>query len=283
MSKKFNLIIGLALLISFSLISAISVENVQSTKFMPGESGQITVVLKNNLKDDATSVSFILNLKETQFTTQGSSEESVDEIQEDDKENFRFTLKIPAGTKPGDYNIPYTLSYNYDDKLVTKTGSFGINIGAKTELDYTLEANKNVINEKDKLVLKIINLGLGDVRFVSVKVEGIGMEILSSKEEYVGTVASDDFETVNFDVLYKSENAKLKGYIRYKDLDNKEINQTIEIPIKVYSRNEGLANGKITKSNNWIYLILLIFVILLWIIYKKIKKNKKRNENLNGR
>jgi len=281
MTKIFSLTITsmIFLVLTLSLISAVTVESVDTGKFLPGSSDQVTVTLKNNLQDDVTDVSFSLNLAGTQFTTIGSSEDSIDEIQTDDSENFRFILKTPPEIKPGDYNIPYTITYNDGTAIVKKNGSFGITIGAKTELSYSVTSEKNVLGEKDSLKLNIVNSGLGDVRFVSVKVEGVGMDILSTKEEYIGTVASDDFETANFDVVYKSQNAKLKVTIKYKDLDNKDLTQNIELPIKVYSREEGLSLGIIQKSYAIWYVVVIIIIIIAWIIYRRIKKSRRNGKN----
>ena len=77
-----------------------------------------------------------------------------------------------------------------------KKGSFGVEVSAKTELSYSVESEMNVIGEQGRIALKIINSGLGDIRFVNVKLgTASGYDLLSPSQVYVGTVNSDDFET----------------------------------------------------------------------------------------
>jgi|TARA_Y100000034_G_C6867371_1_gene395472 hypothetical protein len=277
MKTQINLMISVFLvLISLSFISAVIVDSVSISALYPGQTSSLTVSVKNTLDDDVEDVSFILNLDDTSFTTSESSEDSEDEIREGKKENFNFVLKAPANMKPGDYNIPYEIKYtDVDENKTTKTGSFGITISAKTELDYNIELEDNIVDEMGKLSIKIINSGLGDIGFVSVNiVSASGFEILSSEIEYVGTVSSDDFESATFDVLFKKTSASLTANIKYKDFDNKEETKTISLPVKVYSREKALELGLIKKDNKWVYGVIA-GLVLIWFIYRRIKKKRK--------
>jgi len=209
-------------------------------------------------------------LEDTGFTTIGSSEDSEEEIGNDDKESFNFKLKASADMIPGDYNIHYTLTY----ENTTKTGSFGIYVGAKTELSYTAELKKNIVGEKGEVSFKIINLGLADINFVKLQiVSEEGFDLLSAREEYIGTVSSDDFENVNFDVLFKSAGANIIAQVTYKDLENQDQKQVVTLPLEVYSREKALELGLIKKSRTIWYLLVIVAIGIYWF-WKR--KNKKR-------
>ena len=275
---KINPIISIFIfLISLSFISAVVVDSISMGKLYPGKTSSLTIDIKNNLEDDIQDVSLVLELGNTSFTTSGGSEDSEDEIREGKTESFSFILKASANIKPGDYNIPYEITYtDWDGDKITKTGSFGITVSARTELNYAIELDNNIVDEKGKISIKIINSGLGDIGFVYVKIISVnGFEILSTDEEYVGTVSSDDFELATFDVLFKKTNANLNAQIKYKNFDNKQETVLVPLSVKVYSKEKALELGLIKKDNRQIYGVILVGLVLIWFIYRKIKKKRK--------
>jgi len=281
MKNKINLAIFsmFVSLISLSLASALIIESAEIDELFPGQASPLSITLKNTLEDDIEDVSFIIDLEDSIFTTLGSSEDSEEDIREGKKENFNFILKAPSNAKPGDYNIPYEITYtDWNDNKKTKTGSFGVTVSAKTELSYGIELENNIVGEKGRLSFKVINSGLGDIGFVSVKfISTNGLEVISSSEEYIGTVRSDDFEIATFDVLYKKESASLTARLKYKDFDNNEEIKTIILPVKVYSREKALELGLIEKSSTPIY-IGIVVLVAAWLIYRKIRKSRKNKK-----
>lgn len=271
-------ILSFVCFLSLNLISAISV-NADYISLYPGEEGRIGIELKNNNNFDTEFVSLALNLEKIPFITVGSSEKSIDELDEDDKEKIVFNIKPSTSISPGDYEIPYVLKYTNSDTNVvfTKTGSFGIKINAKTELDFSVVTNNNILNQKGKITLKIINKGLGEVKFVSVQIFPQGYELLSSDTIYVGNIASDDSDSVSFDVFFKTLSPSMYAKVNYKDLDNKDQLKTINIPINVYTQEKAIELGLIKKSNNLLYLGIVLFLLVLWFVYRKIKKRNKKN------
>ena len=273
----FSFLLVLTLLFS-NIVSALTISNVQTTAFFPGESSFIRITLDNNLERDVTQVSVSLLLDKTPFITIGSSESSVDTLKENKIKNFEFEIKAPNDIKPGNYNIPYLISYKADDKIELKNGSFGITIDAKTELTFAAETENNVVGEKGKVSLKIINNGLADLRFVSVKLVPVGFTLTTADEVYIGTVNSDDFETATFDVIFIDNNAKLSSIVNYRDFNNDLKSEVVDIPLNVYTREKALELGLINKSYTWIYVIIVLAILVLWFIYRKIKKRRRLNK-----
>lgn len=277
MNKK--IIIPLFILfISFNFISALSV-NADYASIYPGEEGKVSVELHNNDNFDIEFVSMTLNIGTLPFITVGSSEKSIDEINEDDEESVTFKIKPSTEINPGDYEIPYTLKYtNVDTGIsVTKTGSFGLKVNAKTELAFSAETKNNIIHQKGKITLKIVNKGLGEIKFVSVQVFPQGYDLLSPETTYIGNIGSDDSDSASFDVFFNSLSPSLYAKITYKDLDNQDQSETITLPIKVYTEEKALEIGLIKKNNTLLYLGILIVLLIIWIIYRKIKKRNKKN------
>lgn len=278
MNSKTLLSIVFAFFISLGFASAISV-SADYISIYPGEEGKVGIDLKNNNNFDAELVSIELNLEKTPFVAIGSSEKSVDELDEDDKESVTFTLKPSTEVVPGDYEIPYTLKYTNTgtDKEITKTGSFGLRVNAKTELDFSVESKNNILGQKGKINLKIINKGLGEVKFVSVKIFPQGYNLLSADIIYIGNIPSDDSDTASFDVFFNTLSPSAYAKITYKDLDNKEQSKTINLPVNVYTQEKALELGIIQKSKTSFYAGIILGLIIIWIIYRKIKKRNKKN------
>ncbi|MDP4039106.1 MAG: hypothetical protein Q8P57_00800 [Candidatus Pacearchaeota archaeon] len=250
----------------------------------PGEEKTITLEIKNDNNYDIEDVSIKLLLNDLNFISIGNSEKTESEIREDDKETFVFKLKASRDIIPGDYNIPYKLRYGISNAVngtIEREGSFGLRVSALTELDFSIRTENAIVGERGKITLEIINKGLGEIRFVSVDMlPDSGYTLLSSSKEYIGTIDSDDSDFATFDVLFKSTKAILNSQIRYKDFDNIDQNQIISLPIKVYSRENALEIGLISESKTKIYIGMVILVIILWYIYRKIKKRKKRKKGI---
>ncbi len=266
-----------ALIVSLNFASAIIVSDVSQSQLYPGEQASLNIDIKNNLKDDVEDFSFSLNLVQTPFITIGGSEKSTDEIREGKTKSFSFIIKSNQNIEPGNYNIPYLISYtDIDGNKVIKNGSIGVSVSAKTELDFAVETEKNVIGEKGKISLKVINSGFGEIKFVNVKINPNGFSVIGSNSDYIGTVDSDDFEIASFDVVFNDKNSVLDATIEYKDFDNKDQIQNIQIPIKVYTKEEALDLGIIEKNNIFIYATGIVSLIILLIIYRVLRKRKKR-------
>src|SRR3989344_2781451 len=104
-------IIVLTLLAIASAVSALEVTSVDTPNLNPGGEGLLNIEGDNILSDDVTDVSLKLNFENLPFIPLGTSEQSIDEIQEDDEENFIFRIKANSNTITSDYEIPYTLKY----------------------------------------------------------------------------------------------------------------------------------------------------------------------------
>ncbi len=268
----------LFLVLTIAFVSAVVVDSTYIT-LLPGEEGRVTIEIENNENFDIEGVSIALILDEVPFTSVGSSERGVDDIDEDDDERVTFTLRPSTDIEPGDYNIPYIVKYvNADDEDFTKEGSFGIRVTAKTELDFSVEIRGNaIVGEEGRISLEVVNRGLGEIKSVSVKLSPNGFELLSKNNVFVGTIDADDTDIASFDVVYKTTNPSLSARVEYKDFDNKDLVETVNIPFRVYTKEQALELGLIKKSNTSLYGGVIILVLAIWFVWRKIKKRRKRD------
>lgn len=247
----------------------------------PGESEEITLEIENNENFDIEDVSLALDLSGLLFTTIGSSEKDVDDIDKDDDEKVSFNLRASIDIPPGDYNLPYILKYyvnvGNDSEGFNKTGSFGLRVSAETDLDFVVDVQDNaIVGEEGEISLEIINKGLGEIKSMSVQIFPQGFELLSKDKIFVGTIDADDSDTATFDVIYKTTNPILSAKVEYKDFDNKDQTETVNLSFKVYTKEKALELGILKKPNYIVYLVIGILVIA-FIIHRILKKRKRKN------
>lgn len=284
--QKIIFIEVIAFFICISFANALTITDVSYSDFSPGEEKLITIKIENNLGEDVTDVYIGLVFTGKPFIPVGSSEDSADEILDDDNENFKFKIKASNDIKPGDYEIPYKLNYKDESGIVKQaTGSIGVSVSGNPELDFVLLKENPVVGQKGKITLKIINSGFGDAKFVSVKLIPAGFTLLSEDQIYIGSINSDDFETAVFEVIFKQESTIVSAVVDYTDFDNKKITKNVNLPLDVYSKERAIELGIIKKSNTLFYLILLIIFGVVWWVYRIFKKRARlrKAREMNGK
>ena len=131
--------------------------------------------------------------------------------------------------------------------------------------------------KENSFSIKIINSGLADVKFVYLTVNNVnGIKFLSEKEQYIGDINSDDFDSAKF-TAFVNENAantiNLIVTLVFKDATNKEFTETKTISLKTYSLKEAQNLGLVKKPNYVTYIVIVVLIIG-FIIYRKLKKRK---------
>lgn len=282
MKSKTVLALSLLMFVVLMNLSSAVVVDAEYLTVYPGEEKSVTLDIENNENFDIENIQISLILSDLSFTSIGSSTKDIDDLDEDDDDSVSFTLKPSTDIIPGDYSIPYNVKYNNVDnssKTITEQGSFGIRVSAKTDLDFSAETRETaIIGREGQISLEIVNRGLGEIKSVSVELLPQGFELLSSNKIFIGTVDADDSDSATFDVIYKGQNPIVSARVTYKDFDNIDQIETINIPIKVYTQEQALQLGLIEKSNTMFYALGVLALLILWFVWKKIKKRKKRKE-----
>jgi len=282
-------ILALYLISMVAFASALSVDATYVTLY-PGEQGSVKLDVENTFSFDIEDVSVGLALNDVPFNVVGNSEKTLDDLDTDDDDSASFTLRPSTDIVPGDYSITYVVKYtNAEDSNATsqtKNGSFGIRVSARTNLDFSIETkgastDSAIVGQQGKISLKVINKGLGEVKFVSIQVFAQGYELISTDKVYIGNVASDDSDFATYDVIFKSSAPVLSAKVEYKDFDNNDKTQIINLPVKVYTQEQALSLGLIKKPNYIIYYVIG-GLLIIWFIWKKIKKARKNKKRRNG-
>ncbi len=272
--------IGIFLLVfALSLIAGLAVD-ADYTTIYAGGTADIDIDIDNNENFDIEDISIALDLSGLPFTAVGSSEKDVDDIDEDDDDTVSFDIRASTDIIPGDYEIPYTVDYvNAENNSETyeKTGTFSLRVSAKTDLDFVVDVKDNaIVGQEGEVSLEIINKGLGEIKSMSVELFPQGFELLSKDKVFVGSIDADDSDTASFDVIYKTSNPTFSAKVTYKDFDNKDQTETVNLTFKVYTKEEAIELGILKKPSYLVPLIIAI-IIIAYIIRRIIKKRKRNN------
>lgn len=272
------LLFGLLTIFLTGFVSSINVDSVTVDTVSPGEEGIIRINIENEGNNDVDSLSLKLNFGNPNIIPVGSSEEFLDTLDEDDEESFIFRFRVSNSLPAGTYSITYNLTYEEDNSNIEQSGTIGIVVSAEPEIEITANTQNSIVGSQGELNIRIINQGLADARFVNLKVESEDLVFLSGNSEYIGTIDSDDFETNSFDVIYSSKFPSIMVKIIYKDFDNKEQELVKTLSLRAYTAQEAVEKGILTKSNAPTYVGIVVLLLVLWFIYRSIKKRRKKRD-----
>ncbi len=265
--------------------SAVSLNSVTISpeNTVPGQITSIALEIENDLNDIIENVNVALDLSSSSLPIapySSSSEQSIDEIDEDDEETFNFKLIILPEAKSGVYKIPVKISYeiNGDEKESTEL----ISLTVSSEPKITLSTDGALIKGRESLItIEIINDGIAEAKFVSIElIDPVKARINSKNYEYIGNIDSDDFDSVEYS-LFTEINAGseilIPVMLKYKDFSNKDYTKTETLKIPVYTIEEAQNRGIIEKPSYTTYIVIAA-IVLIYIIYRIIKSIRKRKQ-----
>lgn len=289
---------GIFIILSLiTLSSALIVDSVSMNpdEISPGKTSVIRMGLENNGDNDIEDVTISLDLTGILNTGMGSpivydmpfapynsaSEFNIDEISDGKTKYAEFEIIALNNAKSGIYKVPVEITYKEGEDSVEKTKNSLISITVNSEPIIDINVGESLLlkNQENELIIKITNKGLSDVKFLEIEIDdSVYFRKLSSENIYIGDVDSDDFDTAEFNIYFKEnsvEKINLPITIKYKDVLNKEYAENLNVELNVYSREKAVELGLLKEDNNSKLIIGAISFLILFIIYRKLKKRKK--------
>jgi len=280
-NKIFFLLAVSALLLVLTLqnSSALIIKSVDAPDVSPGEEAEIHIQIKNTLDKYIEGIIFSIDTRNLPFSLKRSSSEFfINELEDGEDTTVAFNIRVSSTAKPGDYNIPYTLTYQ--GLTQPRTGVITIRIKGSPEIEISSYAEKPVLDSEGKITLKIVNKGSVDARYVSLKFIPTGLFLSSEDNVYIGDIRANDFETVSFNVKYESLSPVIVALVEYRDFNNELKKLVFKDSIKVYTREEALKSGIIQKNNTLLYIIIALVLVIAFIVWRAIKKSIRRKRSL---
>ncbi|MBU0472470.1 MAG: COG1361 S-layer family protein [Nanoarchaeota archaeon] len=264
--------------------SVLSITDIQTepTELIPGSTGTIQIEIENmaNAYLSDITVSLDLSSDNLPFAPMNSaSEKNFYQLKTGAKEQVSFNIIAYPDAEAGIYKIPLTITYNDNvGNDYSKSDIVGVIVNSEPEIKVVVDSTTLLTGQSTgEVVLKIINKGLGDVKFLNLKLgETDNYEVLSStNEEYIGNLDSDDFETVDFKLLLKStEKVEIPLTLTYMDNNNKEYTQDLSLNLKIHTAE---ALGQKKGGSSWI-IIIAVVVVAGFFYYRHRKKKKKMQQ-----
>ncbi|MBT4135705.1 hypothetical protein HOD75_04185 [archaeon] len=169
-----SLIIGMILLISLNLSSALIIDSVLMTpnEIAPGETSSVIIGIENNGEIDLEDVSVSLNLLNAPFAPYDSSTDyNIDEIEEGDEETARFEIIALNDAESGIYKIPVEISYMNNEVPVIKNSLISVTVNSKPVMGVHVENSLFLKGSEKEILVEVTNKGLSDARFLEVAIE----------------------------------------------------------------------------------------------------------------
>ncbi|MBR9703992.1 hypothetical protein GOV12_01165 [Candidatus Pacearchaeota archaeon] len=284
-----SLISIIFLLFVITNINAVIIQSVitHPEEISPGETARISLIVKNNGEEDIEDFSAILDLTDVPIAPYDSGIDfSIDEIREGKIREVFFNIIALNSAKSGIYKVPIKMSYTEDEEKIERNSLISVMIFSLPEIEVSIEEGLFIKGQENEISLKIINKGLSDSKFLEIELESSSFyTILTPPNSYIGDVDSDDFQNVEYKILFKENipsRINLPVIVKYKDVTNKEYTEINDLDLKIYSTKDAIKLGLI-KTNNYssivIIIIVVIILIIIWRVISKRRKKKKKIEN----
>lgn len=255
------------------------------SQLVPGQDGQLLIKLQNNADNVLRNIKVKLDLSGDDVPIvpiDSSSEKNVYQITAGDSEWVVFDLVAEPTAESKIYKVPVELTY-YDlaGNEFSADGYIGIRIGDDPELlVYVSETEVYAKGQKGAVTITIANHGLANIKLLKMTLmENGDYEILSPNEIYMGNVDSDDIESQDF-TLYITDGqgtVNLPVKLEYRDANNKKIEETYQVPLKLYSSWQAKKFGlKSSSFVGWIVVLVILGVVGYFLYRKYWHKRKKK-------
>ncbi len=185
----------------------------------PGNTIMLSFEITNYGSGPAQDITVTLNQTDDKFITPGSSGEShLTTIGAGESKKVEFIITLDPDADVGTDSIPVILEY-YDESssdLITKTKDIGLTIGGEVQLITTIESSMGSTAK-----VTITNIGTGSAEYLLISASSP----YSTKEIYIGSLESDDYETIEIEQFGAGSTYPLTLNLSYKDKYNNEFSE----------------------------------------------------------
>lgn len=267
-----------------SVSSALGIASVLITpqEIAPGGAGVVKVTLRNDafslIKD--LSVKLDISSVNTPFApTQSTTEKRIRQILRGESVDVAFDIIALPNAEAGVYKVPFLLSYSDElGKTYNKSDLVGVIVGGEPEFSIQVDDSTVYTSKQQGVVsLKFVNKGFVNIKFLDIKIRQTeDFKLISNPEIYIGKVESDDFETVDVELIpkrYRDGKLIIPIVLDYKDANNKPYHKELELSVNILSKKEaGVGNG-LGFIGFAIILVIIVFLVIEFRAFRKKSPN----------
>ncbi len=270
-----------------SMQAILGVSRITSTpmEISPGERAKLSVEIKNFATLALRDIKVTLDIgsgtrSDMPFNPVSSSNILVlPLLSSQATQTLDFNLLVDADAASKAYRVPIKLSYTDAANRNQTTAQYAtLIVSAKPVIDAVLErTDLYTANKAGTVVVRIVNKGTEDVKFVNVELQKReDYEIIGPRESYIGELDSDDFSTVEFKLFAKSKkNMVLPLRITYADSHNRQYDATKEVSIQLYDQKQAQEFGLVKNNTGGMVAVVVLIIVAGYFVYRRLRKKRK--------
>lgn len=247
-------------------------------KSIPGQKTKLKITINNNAESNIRDLIIKINLSELPFSSvDGVTEKKIDRMTYQESEEVIFELNVLSDAEIKTYKIPIQISY-YDSfgNSIAKPQSVSLDVFSEPSLEISIKKSELIKEMQSKINIQFVNNGLSNIKFFEVRIINLGnYEIIGTNYYYIGDLDSDDYETLELNLIPKQENIDLILDITYKDINNKEYTKQAILKPRIYTTSEAKKAELIKTNYIGTILFIIIILIVIFFVYKRIRKKRK--------
>lgn len=240
----------------------------------PGSQLALSLRLDNVASFDLRNIDVSIDLSKVPFSPiKGVDKDNFNQLSRNSRVTKQINLIVDPEAQAGIYKIPLKVSYldEFGAKYF-KESLISIKIGSVPKIEISQESSKLVVGQKSEATIKLVNNGLTKIKLLTINLEAVNAELVSSASVYLGDLDVDDFQTFDVELFTGSQGPVLVLKLDFKDANNKDFSETVNVPLKIYSRDDAKRLGIVQESNAFIYVIIIIVVLIIYFVYRKLKR-----------
>ncbi len=253
----------------------------------PGSRAKLVITLKNYATSLLKDIKVVLDLgksgdEATPFSPLGSTNEKViSYIEPQSTKQIEFELLVDPDAASKSYKIPISIRYSDAiSKNYSKSNIITVIVGDEPDVSVGIDSTTIYsAGTAGEITVKIVNKGLPDMKFVNVKLANSEKyRIISPAEIYIGNIDSDDYETADFKLYVEKTSEKkllLPLTVEYKDANNKDYKNTVNLELPLYSSSEAKQLGLVKGNGKLTWVLLIVLAVAGFFGYRMWKKRKR--------
>jgi len=252
--------------------------DVYPDKVEAGDIVQIDISLLNTADTVIKDVSYEVDLNDAPFAPyQSSSVQQIDIISSSSNGQIEYSLLVDPQASSGLYKINSTITY-YDDEGTEYTVDDILAISVYETPQLRAYVKRNSIDSntgQGDVTIEIANAGISNLKLLELTVKDSADFTLLSPTNYfyVGDIESDDTESEDITI-----HTDVRGLfnipltLSYRDLNNMQYEQDINIPITVLSKNDQYQYGLEERSYKSLIITCILLLSIAGFVWYKRKK-----------
>jgi len=244
----------------------------------PGKSTVLAITLENTANSEIKDINLNLITNASPFSLQGVGERHIISLGKRTNTILIFNLTANSDAAIQIYPLPLKLTY-YDiyGNFYQRQDTIYVKVYAQPDVEVVVDSNSLIVGRSGTITLKVLNKGLSSVKFTQLNIlTNPSYNINSANSNYIGSINSDDYTTIDVKLTPNQQNISLNLLLSYRDLDNKEYSNQINLNLKPYTIQEAQRNGLLPGFPlTFVIILLVIIALIVWAVLRKKKKHTR--------